>query len=126
MRKKLPERPNLEHLKSQAKDLLHALRAGDAEALQRFRDTLPAARAADDDGLWIVVRAVQWIELQAIEQTEPYVRARVTRFTVHEQPSAEVNQLEQTLRSRLRAFAASEPSLRARLEYVLALLDCAA
>ena len=318
MRKNLPVRPNLEHLKSQAKDLLQAFKAGDKAALQRFRDLLPAARGVDDQrlaamdlalhdaqsviareygfssfaelrthvqkvrpeaetlralleplglqlpeevksillaaaaaeqpahstvvsplpllplrnavlavgavaplnigrkssiaaveaartgsemlavfsqkdetneapietelhpvgcqarllgmvpsasGLWIVVRAVAWIELKAIEQTEPCVIARVARFAVHEQPSAEVNRLEQTLRERLRAFAAklpapeyvlkktermnaleladiaianlrcsveekaryvSEPNLRARLEYVLALIDRAA
>jgi ankyrin repeat protein len=37
----LPERPNLEHLKKQAKSLLHAARAADASALERFR-VLPA------------------------------------------------------------------------------------
>ena len=37
----LPERPNLEQLKKQAKSLLHAARAADAGALERFR-LLPA------------------------------------------------------------------------------------
>lgn len=37
----LPERANLEQLKKQAKSLLHAARAGDATALERFR-LLPA------------------------------------------------------------------------------------
>jgi len=37
----LPERPNLEQLKKQAKSLLHAARAADASALERFR-LLPA------------------------------------------------------------------------------------
>jgi len=37
----LPERPNLEQLKKQAKSLLHAARAADATALERFR-LLPA------------------------------------------------------------------------------------
>jgi Lon protease-like protein len=45
MQKKLPERPSLEHLKSQAKDLLAAFRRKDASAAQRFHDALPAARA---------------------------------------------------------------------------------
>jgi hypothetical protein len=45
----LPERPDLDHLKRQAKDLLHAARANDAAALARFR-VLPAfARASDLD-----------------------------------------------------------------------------
>src|SRR5260221_5407148 len=37
----LPERPNLEQLKRQAKDLLHSARAHDTTALGRFR-ILPA------------------------------------------------------------------------------------
>jgi ankyrin repeat protein len=36
MSQKLPERPNLEQLKKQAKSLLHAAQAGDADALLRF------------------------------------------------------------------------------------------
>ncbi len=39
--RQLPERPNLDQLKHQAKDLLHAARAGDADAMARFR-ILPA------------------------------------------------------------------------------------
>lgn len=47
----LPERPNLEQLKRQAKDLLRAAKAHDTEALARFR-TLPAyARDANDGAL---------------------------------------------------------------------------
>jgi len=46
--KQLPERPNLDQLKQQAKDLLRAARAHDG-ALARFR-TLPAfAHHADPD-----------------------------------------------------------------------------
>ena len=43
MRKALPVRPSLEHLKAQAKDLLAAYRSGDARAASRFRDALPRA-----------------------------------------------------------------------------------
>lgn len=39
--RQLPDRPNLDQLKRQAKDLLHAARAQDADALARFR-ILPA------------------------------------------------------------------------------------
>jgi hypothetical protein len=39
----LPASPNLDHLKKQAKDLLRDARAGEAAALQRFIETLPAA-----------------------------------------------------------------------------------
>src|SRR5699024_8559942 len=44
----LPERPNLEQLKHQAKELLRAARANDAAALQRFR-ILAAFRRSDAD-----------------------------------------------------------------------------
>jgi ankyrin repeat protein len=47
----LPERPNLEQLKRQAKDLLRAAKARNAEAIARFR-TLPAlARDVDEETL---------------------------------------------------------------------------
>jgi Lon protease-like protein len=50
MQRKLPSRPNLEHLKSQAKDLLAAQRSGDVEALARIRAAVPAfANQSDDD-----------------------------------------------------------------------------
>ena len=41
MSEKLPERPNLEQLKKQAKSLLHAAQAGEVPALRRFA-ALPA------------------------------------------------------------------------------------
>lgn len=40
----LPERPHLDHLRRQAKDLLKAFRAGDPAALDRVVANLPAAR----------------------------------------------------------------------------------
>lgn len=43
MSKSLPPRPNLEHLRSQAKSLLSALEAGDADAFETMRKHLPAA-----------------------------------------------------------------------------------
>lgn len=46
--KKLPARPSLEHLKSQAKDLLNAYRRHDADAYRRFRATLPSLQHATD------------------------------------------------------------------------------
>ncbi|HTA42544.1 MAG TPA: hypothetical protein VK789_08855 [Bryobacteraceae bacterium] len=39
----LPERPNIEHLKKQAKDLLRDYEAGDAASFTRLRNSLPAA-----------------------------------------------------------------------------------
>jgi len=45
---RLPDRPDLGHLKKQAKELLALYRAGAPEALARFRDALPVARGKDD------------------------------------------------------------------------------
>ncbi|MDA7414870.1 ankyrin repeat domain-containing protein [Xenophilus arseniciresistens] len=44
MKKRIPPRPDLGHLKKQAKALLSAYRAGDPAACARLCDTLPAAR----------------------------------------------------------------------------------
>src|ERR1700722_9554871 len=44
---RLPERPNFEHLKKQAKDLLRLYNAKDATAFTRFRESLPAANGKD-------------------------------------------------------------------------------
>lgn len=45
---RLPEQPNFEHLKKQAKDLLREYQAGQPEAFERFRTSLPAAKGKDD------------------------------------------------------------------------------
>ena len=45
----LPARPNLEHLKNQAKDLLKAYRAGQPSAFKRFRESLPRLSGASVD-----------------------------------------------------------------------------
>src|SRR5216117_937707 len=47
----LPERSNLDHLRTQAKELLKAFRASDAPALQRVRQSLPAARRLSPNAL---------------------------------------------------------------------------
>jgi ankyrin repeat protein len=46
--KRIPARPDLGHLKKQAKALLASYRSGDPAALSRFRDALPAAARKDD------------------------------------------------------------------------------
>ncbi|MBT9514870.1 MAG: hypothetical protein IV104_21225 [Acidovorax sp.] len=46
--KRLPPRPDLGHLKKQAKDLLASYRSGHPEALARFRAALPAAAGHGD------------------------------------------------------------------------------
>ncbi len=45
---RLPERPNLDHLKKQAKDLLALYRNRDHAAIARIRNALPAAASKDD------------------------------------------------------------------------------
>ena len=45
VKKSLPARPNLDHLREQAKELLSRLRDGDAAAAQTFIDHLPAAKS---------------------------------------------------------------------------------
>ncbi len=45
---RLPDRPNLGHLKKQAKELLALYRSGAPDAISRFRDALPAARGKTD------------------------------------------------------------------------------
>lgn len=47
MVKTLPARPNLDHLRHQAKSLMKALAAGEAEAFETLRAHLPAARGLD-------------------------------------------------------------------------------
>jgi Lon protease-like protein len=46
MRRELPVRPNLDHLKSQAKDLLEAFRRQERDALARVLASLPSAHGA--------------------------------------------------------------------------------
>jgi Lon protease-like protein len=49
MRRELPPRANLEHLKKQAKDLLDAHKGADPEALGRIRDAVPSFRGMSDE-----------------------------------------------------------------------------
>ncbi|MDG3441432.1 ankyrin repeat domain-containing protein [Nitrospirillum amazonense] len=51
MTRSLPDHPHIDQLKRQAKELLVAYRRGDADALARFRASLPAARGKDDAAL---------------------------------------------------------------------------
>jgi len=46
--KRIPPRPDLGHLKKQAKELLALYRSGDPAAIARFRDVLPAAAGKTD------------------------------------------------------------------------------
>ncbi|MDM0027525.1 ankyrin repeat domain-containing protein [Variovorax saccharolyticus] len=46
--KRIPPRPDIGHLKKQAKELLASCRSGDPAAFDRFRETLPAAAGKSD------------------------------------------------------------------------------
>lgn len=48
---RLPERPNIEDLKKQAKDLLLLYQAGELTSYARFRASLPEAQGKDDAGI---------------------------------------------------------------------------
>lgn len=49
--KSLPERPDTDQLKRQAKELLAGYKRGARDAIRRFRDALPAAAGRDDDAI---------------------------------------------------------------------------
>jgi hypothetical protein len=51
MRRNLPHRANLEHLKKQAKDLLDGHKRAVPEALARIRDALPAFASVSDEAI---------------------------------------------------------------------------
>jgi Lon protease-like protein len=51
MRRDLPPRASLEHLKKQAKDLLEGHKRADPEALARIRDAVPAFAAMSDNAI---------------------------------------------------------------------------
>ncbi len=51
MQRDLPTRPNLDHLKKQAKDLLEAHQRGEPEALARIRSAVPAYAGMSDEEL---------------------------------------------------------------------------
>ena len=64
----------------------------------------------DDRGTWIVIRTFASIRLEALTQTAPYLRARVTPFVVRGADSPEVKRLEAALREKVRAFAQRLPN----------------
>src|ERR1043165_8236555 len=51
MSKSLPSRPNLEHLKNQAKDLLKTCQSKDVETLKRIRDNHPDYSNATENAI---------------------------------------------------------------------------
>jgi hypothetical protein len=93
-KRQLPPKPSLEQLRKRAKDLLRALRAGDARALARFRDGHPAWRqveksgAALHDAQWVLAREYgfeSWPRLAAHVET-----IESARRAVREKPAEEL------------------------------------
>jgi Lon protease-like protein len=62
-----------------------------------------------DLGTYLVLRGTQWVALDAIERSEPYLAARVVPFEVHAGDAAEVERLAAALREKVRTFAARLP-----------------
>jgi len=75
----LPERPNLEQLKRQAKDLLRAAQARNADALARFRRLPAYARGVDDETLIATVALHDAQSVVARELGSPSWNALVER-----------------------------------------------
>jgi len=92
MNKKLPERPNLEQLKTQAKDLLKDIRAGLAEALARVPENERAGFALAD-AQRIVAREYgfpSWVKLKLHVETRgaPEAARRLIVAALHGQKEA--------------------------------------
>jgi hypothetical protein len=87
MSEQLPERPNLEQLKKQAKSLLHAAQSGDAASLQRFTalpafskksvDELGKAGLALHDAQSVIAREHGFVSWNALREE---VEARTLSF----------------------------------------------
>ncbi len=122
----LPERPNLAHLKHQAKDLLKSHRAADANALARIRQSLPrcqgdaldriaASQFQLSDALFVIAREYGFSDWPALKRhlasggkvslsPEPPVDLELFKSAVEQGDAAEVRrQMSQSpkLRSHL-------------------------
>lgn len=80
MKKTLPARPDLDQLKTQAKELLDAFRAGDEEAIRRVTDALPSVpeKLALHDAQSAIAREygfASWNELKTHVEASAQVRA---------------------------------------------------
>jgi len=76
MSRELPAKPNLEHLKKQAKDLLRECQQGDAAAIVRFREFSVGASPKLADAQHVIARDygfATWTKLK--EHVESLVRA---------------------------------------------------
>ena len=86
---RLPDRPNLDHLKKQAKDLLSLFRNRDPAAITRIRNALPAAAAkttrrsqASACGCTTPSRVSRASMASLLDRPESFVEARVAGATI--------------------------------------------
>lgn len=111
----LPARPNLEHLRKQAKALLKAFRQGDPRAISRLRDAVPRLSGLNDDELRHADIALHDAQL-AIARTHGYQ----SWAALHDRVSASAQQATAHAdRSRALPTAANDGDLDA-LEKALA------
>jgi hypothetical protein len=106
MNKLLPERPNLGHLKDQARDLVQARQRRNPEAIARIRAYLPRLSQASDaeilgadfplhDALWIIAREYgfdSWPKLKAAIEVKPET-VDAMRKAIDEDKPAKVREL---------------------------------
>src|SRR5712675_10717 len=85
MSKSLPSRPSLEQLKTQAKELLKALKSGEPADLQRFRENHPQGSSVDTsarDVSWSLSDAQLVIAREYGAASWPKLRERVAAMLV--------------------------------------------
>ncbi len=93
---------------AQKDDANEAPRADDLHAVGcavRVAKSLPA----EGGGIWIVVRAAQWIHLDALESTSPYLSARVSNFAILQTSSEKIVRLHGVLKEHVRASLKAMP-----------------
>jgi Lon protease-like protein len=115
MRNQLPARPNLDHLKSQAKDLLDAVKRNDPSARDRIRETLPSAATIASDA-FALHDAQSVIAREYGFQSWADLRAEVEARSSTASPTAEA----------IRTLMAGHPSAPLPREIEEALLKAAA
>ncbi|MES2464765.1 MAG: hypothetical protein V4671_29730, partial [Armatimonadota bacterium] len=81
MSQSLPERPNLEHLKTQAKDLLAAYRANSPDARQRIGSLFPTANPAGLSEAQLVIAREYGFDSWAALKTQVAIRANASGLT---------------------------------------------
>ena len=107
MSRVLPEHPDLEHLKHQAKSLLQMLRDGQAEAAERFRSVGVEARPKLADAQHVIAREygfASWARLKAHIATMLGDPAQALILAIKDDDA-----------SRVRELLAAHPSLKANI-----------